>query len=171
MSTAIRPTNTKRTWTTTLVAITVLLLAAGALSAQPNTAKVNRLSFDLDDNDAGTLSSNAQTLTVNLPYPAQIGNTYPGRAAKMRLAFQNNGKPRPQARFVQAQASHYRVSCYIPSGYQSAPVTFTCAADPTWLRTLKAKTTVRIEVGGAGVEGKLQANWVFQPKPVLKKRR
>lgn len=148
------------------------LLAALALVASTAWAlegAANRLTFDLDGNAAGTLSADARTLTVTLPPPTAIGGSYPGRTAKMRLAFVA-GSPRPQARFVEVRSSHGRVHCYLPSGYQSAPTTFSCSADPTWLRTLRSKTSVRIEVKGQGVEGSLQTSWIFEPSAASQRR-
>ncbi|MEM9408298.1 MAG: hypothetical protein AAGA81_19855 [Acidobacteriota bacterium] len=153
-----------------LTTLAVLLLLGSPLLGQEDTAAANRLTFDLDGNGAGKLSADAKTLSVPLPEPTAIGSSYAGRTARMRLAYET-GRPRPQARFVRAQASHRRVKCYIHSGYRSAPDTFSCTADPTWLRHLKSRTTVRIEVQGSAVKGKLQASWILTPSPTSDSRR
>ncbi|MEM1247477.1 MAG: hypothetical protein AAGA81_19850 [Acidobacteriota bacterium] len=154
-----------------LSVLTVLFAFASVVSAQPGVKKANRLTFDIDSNAEGEISRDARTMTTQLPQANTINSGYRGRHVFLKLAYASSGSKRPEARFVQASAGNSRISCNIRPTRSPAPERFSCSADATWIRSLTRETRIKIEVGGAGVDGKLSVDWVIQPQAPPMRRR
>lgn len=158
-------------WVALLAVVAALFVFASVASAQPGVKKANRLTFDINQNPEGNISQDARTMTTQLPAHSTITSSYRGRHVFMTLAYSSSSSKRPQARFVQASSGHHRVTCNLSSSTSPAPNGFSCSADATWIRGLTSETRIKIEVGGAGVDGKLAATWIIQPQPPITRKR